>query len=60
MYFDNYDLIPSVGIKDIKIGMSLKAIEEILKIVKFLIKKKWTIIKILIERHGYSLKLKII
>lgn len=31
MYFDNYDLIPNVGIKDIKIGMSLKDVEEILK-----------------------------
>lgn len=31
MYFDDYKLIPNVGIKDIKIGMSLKDVEVILK-----------------------------
>ena len=40
MYFDNYDLITSVGIKDIKIGMSLKAVEEILKNSKIPYKKE--------------------
>ena len=31
MYFDDYDLIPNVGIKDIKIGMNFYNIRAILK-----------------------------
>lgn len=30
MYFDNYDLIPNVGIKDIQIGMEMKEVEKLL------------------------------
>ncbi len=30
MYFDDYDLIPNFGIKNIKIGMNYKDVEEIL------------------------------
>ena len=31
MYLDDYDLIPNIGIKNIKIGMNYKDVEEIFK-----------------------------
>ncbi len=44
MYLDYYDLIPNVGIKDIKIGMTLKDVEDILK-------KKNILYEISVNKH---------